>query len=46
MKILNGTTSSNYEDEYINSFDNLKLHAYKILNPQPTNKGLVSNVMK
>lgn len=35
-------TSSNYEDEYINSFDNLKLHAYKILNPQPTNKWVIS----
>ena len=33
---------SNYSDEYITSFDDLKLHAYKILNPTPTNKWVIS----
>ena len=30
--------NSNYTDEYINSFDNLKLHSYKILNENSSNK--------
>ena len=29
---------SKYTDEYINSFDNLKLHSYKILNETPSDK--------
>ena len=35
-------TSSNFNDEYITSFDNLKLHGYKILNPEPTNKWVIT----
>lgn len=30
--------NSKYTDEYITSFDNLKLHSYKILNETPSNK--------
>ena len=30
--------SSKYTDEYITSFDNLKLHSYKVLNETPSNK--------
>ena len=30
--------NSKYTDEYITSFDNLKLHSYKILNENPSNK--------
>ena len=29
---------SKYTDEYITSFDNLKLHSYKLLNENPSNK--------
>ncbi|MEG0668443.1 MAG: alpha/beta hydrolase [Clostridium sp.] len=31
-------SKSNYTDEYLTSFDGLKLHSYKVLNEQPTNK--------
>lgn len=31
-------SKSNYTDEYITSFDGLKLHSYKVLNENPTNK--------
>lgn len=30
--------NSKYTDEYITSFDNLKLHSYKLLNENPSNK--------
>ena len=33
---------SNFSNEYITSFDNLKLHGYKILNEIPTNKWVIS----
>lgn len=33
---------SNFSHEYIKSFDNLKLHAYKILNEIPTNKWIIT----
>ncbi|NFI55381.1 alpha/beta hydrolase [Clostridium botulinum] len=33
---------SNYEDIYIESFDNLKLHAYKILNEEHSNKWVIA----
>ncbi|MGL5694906.1 MAG: alpha/beta hydrolase [Peptostreptococcaceae bacterium] len=29
---------SNYTDKYLNSFDNLKLHAYEVINAEKTNK--------
>lgn len=34
--------NSNYSDEYINSFDNLKLHGYKILNPTKSDKWVIA----
>ena len=35
-------TESNYSDETINSFDNLKLHGYKVLNPNNSNKWVIT----
>lgn len=35
-------TKSNYTDEYITSFDNLKLHGYKVINKTPTNKWAIN----
>ena len=35
-------SNSNFSDEYITSFDNLKLHGYKILNENPTNKWAIT----
>ena len=34
--------SSNYSDEYITSFDGLKLHAYKVINKTPSNKWAIT----
>ncbi len=34
--------SSNYSDVYINSFDNLKLHGYKLLNDNPTDNWVIT----
>jgi uncharacterized protein len=36
------TSNSNFSDEYITSFDNLKLHGYKILNENSTNKWVIT----
>lgn len=35
-------TESNYSDETINSFDNLNLHGYKVLNPNNSNKWVIT----
>lgn len=35
-------TESNYSDETITSFDNLKLHAYKVLNQNTSNKWAIA----
>ena len=35
-------TESNYSDETITSFDNLKLHAYKVLNQNTSNKWVIA----
>lgn len=34
--------NSNYSDEYITSFDGLKLHAYKVINKTPSNKWAIT----
>lgn len=34
--------NSNYSDEYITSFDGLKLHAYKVINKTPSNKSAIT----
>lgn len=34
--------NSNYSDEYITSFDGLKLHAYKVINKNPSDKWAIT----